>query len=180
MIKIESEPLPGVYVLENFLFKDLRGSFNKIYNEDAFKNIGLKFNPKEHFFTTSKKNVLRGMHFQVGNSSHEKLIYCSFGSFLDVVVDVRKDSEHFNKPFSIELSEQSPKLIFIGKGYAHGFLSKTKISSIHYLTSTIHNPTEDKGVLWNSIDFNWKIKSPILSKRDLKHPSINEIKCEFS
>ena len=152
----------------------------KAVRKYAFKNIGLKFNPKEHFFTTSKKNVLRGMHIQVGNSSHEKLIYCSFGSFLDVVVDVRKDSEHFNKPFSIELSEQSPKLIFIGKGYAHGFLSKTKISSIHYLTSTIHNPTEDKGVLWNSIDFNWKIKSPILSKRDLKHPSINEIKCEFS
>ena len=93
---------------------------------------------------------------------------------------VREGSTTFNKPFSIELNEGDSKSIFIKKGYAHGFLSNTKTSSIHYLTSTIHNPLNDKGVLWNSIAFNWPVKNPLLSKRDLNHPSIKEVKCEFS
>ena len=179
MTEIISEPLPGVYILQNFFNNDERGFFSKIFNEDSFNNIGLDFKPKEHFFTTSKQDVIRGMHFQVGSSAQDKLIFCTQGSFVDVIVDVRKGSPSFNKPFSIELFAEDSKSIFIKKGYAHGFLSNTKLSSIHYLTSTIHNPLNDKGVLWKSIDFEWPIKNPILSRRDLNHPSINEVKCEF-
>jgi len=180
MIEILSEPLPGVYILKNFFNNDERGTFSKIYSEKSFKQIGLDFEPKEHFFTNSRKDVIRGMHFQIGSSAQDKLIFCTQGSFIDVIVDVREGSTTFNKPFSIELNEGDSKSIFIKKGYAHGFLSNTKTSSIHYLTSTIHNPLNDKGVLWNSIAFNWPVKNPLLSKRDRNHPSIKEVKCEFS
>ena len=74
------------------------------------------------------------MHFQIGSSAQDKLIFCTQGSFIDVIVDVREGSTTFNKPFSIELNEGDSKSIFIKKGYAHGFLSNTKTSSIHYLT----------------------------------------------
>ena len=72
-------------------------------------------------------------------------------------------------------------ILFEGLNFAiiFQFLSQTKISSIHYLTSTIHNPVEDKGVLWNSIDFNWPIEFPLLSDRDKKHPLIGDQKCIF-
>ncbi len=176
---IESEPLPKVFEISVKSFLDDRGSFHKIFQKELFSSLGINFEPKEYFYSVSKKNVIRGMHFQIENASHEKLVYCSYGNLLDVVVDVRKESKNFNKPISIELNDNKSKLIFIGKGYAHGFLTKSEISTMHYFTSTVHNPNYDKGVLWNSINFDWPVKNPILSKRDMRHPLIKDINFKF-
>ena len=78
------------------------------------------------------------------------------------------------------MSVDKPTMLFIGKGFAHGFLTKSEYSTMHYLTSTVHNEVLDRGVLWSSIDFIWPVKKPILSKRDMKHPLISDLKCEFS
>ncbi len=180
MFSIFSEPLPGVLILNLERFSDERGDFNKIFQQESFSSLGIKFVPKEYFYSTSKKNVLRGMHFQVGSDAHDKLVYCSQGMILDVIVDVRKESKYFNAPISIELSGKDSMAVFIGKGYAHGFLTKSNHSVMHYFTSTVHSPKNDKGVLWSSINFDWQIKNPIISKRDEFHPDINEVKCEFS
>lgn len=180
MFRIDLELLPGVFVLEHKRFEDNRGSFFKIFQDELFTSLGIDFQPKEYFYSTSKKNVIRGMHFQVGKYSHDKLVYCSEGNLIDVIVDVRRNSKNFNKPVSFELSGSDSKMIFISKGYAHGFLSKSRISTMHYFTSTVHSPMFDRAVLWSSINFDWNIKKPILSQRDLSHPSIHEIKCEFS
>lgn len=172
---IESKLLDNVFLLNCKSFKDARGSFVKIFQNKAFLELGLEFNPAEIFISNSKKDVVRGMHYQDGCSAHEKLIYCSQGSVLDVVVDVRAQSPFFNKPITIKLDSNDDYAIYIGKGYAHGFLSYSDNTSIIYCTSTIHNPALDKGVLWSSIDFEWPIASPILSERDKEHPTINSL-----
>jgi dTDP-4-dehydrorhamnose 3,5-epimerase len=120
------------------------------------------------------------MHFQVKNSAQQKLVTCPVGKVLDVIVDVRIESPYFNKPISIELGEKEPLAILIGKGYAHGFLSLTDNSFMQYLTSTVHSPAHDKGVLWSSIDFNWPTDSPKISNRDSNHPAIGREICIFS
>jgi dTDP-4-dehydrorhamnose 3,5-epimerase len=116
------------------------------------------------------------MHFQVDEAAHEKLVYCVCGHVLDVVVDIRPDSPSFNKPAFVHLRADDSFALFVGKGYAHGFLSLKDDSLMIYQTSTVYNPALDKGVLWSSIDFDWPISSPILSARDLSHPSISDSK----
>jgi dTDP-4-dehydrorhamnose 3,5-epimerase len=170
---IKDELLPGVYLLECHSTFDSRGSFTKLFHSQALEDQGIGFMPAESFLTKSAAGVLRGMHFQVGQAAHEKLVFCPKGSVLDVVVDVRPGSAYFNKPVCVKLDEASGIALLIGKGYAHGFLSLANDSWMMYYTSTMHCPELDKGVLWSSINFNWPLKEPIVSKRDSLHPSIS-------
>tara|TARA_Y100000589_G_scaffold326896_1_gene367605 strand:+ start:2544 stop:3086 length:543 start_codon:yes stop_codon:yes gene_type:complete len=172
-LKLIKEYQSGVKLLKVPLLNDDRGSFCKIYNDNFFKSININFTPQEHFYSISKKNVLRGMHFQVDKASHTKLISCISGKILDVIVDVRKNSKFFNKPLSFNLCGESGMAIFIPKGYAHGFLSFSEISIVQYMVSRSYEPTLDKGIKWNSIDFEWPCKNPLISSRDNKHPNIN-------
>lgn len=171
-LRISSQPLPGVYVLECPYFPDHRGDFTKLFHIDALRQQGIAFTPAESFLTRSKAAVLRGMHFQVGKAAHDKLVTCIKGRVLDVVVDVRCESPHFNQPFAVELSETSNTTLLISKGYAHGFLTLSDDSWMLYSTSTVHCPSLDRGVLWSSIAFAWPISNPALSNRDKSHPSI--------
>ena len=115
------------------------------------------------------------MHFQVGEAAHDKLVSCIKGQVLDVVVDVRPESPHFNKPFAVEISDSSNTALLIGKGYAHGFLTLAEDSWMLYTTSTVHCPSLDRGVLWSSIAFDWPSTKPLISERDGLHPSIQEL-----
>ena len=166
---IYSEPLPNVYILKHPLSKDKRGDFRKSYNIDQFKSAGLLFNPVEIFISTSKKNVIRGMHFQLGASAQDKLITVLKGRVLDVIVDVRRDSKYYNMPFSIELKGDEPYSVFIGKGYAHGFLTLADDTTMQYATSTVYDKERDCGIHWSSINFKWPTNNPILSERDQCH-----------
>ena len=156
--------------------KDIRGSFLKIFN----KNI-VPEGPdiKEVFRSVSAKNVLRGIHFQSGESACSKLIFCSKGSVLDVVIDLRRSSPHFNKPIKYNLSAIEPSILFVPEWCGHGFLSLTEDTEMYYMTSHAYDPTRDRGILWSSINFNWPTKQPILSERDMKHPSIDDSKYLF-
>ena len=178
-LKILDQPLPGVFLLDCPYSADQRGRFIKLFHSEALLSQGIYFKPEELFLTRSIKGVLRGMHFQVGKSSHDKLVTCIRGSVLDVVVDIRNGSQTFNQPFSIELSESSNKALLIGKGYAHGFLSLTDDSWMLYATTTVHNPSLDRGILWNSLSFDWPISNPLLSSRDKSHPPIAKCLNEF-
>ena len=176
---VVDQPLPGVYLLDCPYFPDQRGDLTKLFHSESLLSHGISFTPAELFLTRSKRNVLRGMHFQVGQSAHEKLVTCIKGSVLDVVVDVRLGSSMFNQPYSIELSESNNKALLIGKGYAHGFLSLSDESWMLYSTTTIHNSSLDRGVRWNSIEFCWPITNPLLSERDKSHPIISQCQEEF-
>ena len=177
MFAIEKKFECGLIKLKIPYFKDKRGDFTKAYNYKSFKQKGIDFVPKEHFYSFSNKNVLRGMHFQIKESAHNKLIQCIQGSILDVCVDIRKKSIFYNKPISIKTSGASA--IFIPKGFAHGFLALEDNTIVQYMADKEHDPINDKGVLWNSLDFIWPIKTPILSDRDKNHPAIGEEECIF-
>jgi dTDP-4-dehydrorhamnose 3,5-epimerase len=172
---IRSEPLPGVFVLDCPHFLDHRGDFTKLFHADTLLRQGIAFTPAESFLTRSNAGVLRGMHFQVDVAAHDKLVTCIKGRVLDVVVDVRPNSRHFNQPFSIELADTSNTALLIGKGYAHGFFTLDDDSWMLYFTSTVHCTSLDRGVLWSSVAFKWPSEQPVLSERDLQHPSILEL-----
>ena len=173
MIEIVKKPLPGVLLLKLPRIVDHRGFFVKNFNSSMFKSIDLDFIPSESFFTSSSKDVLRGMHFQTGKSAHNKLVYCIQVSFVDTIVDVRQDSPFFNQPISILIKASEPLACFIPKGYAHGFLSLEDNTILGYLTDHEYDPSRDSGVLWSSINYHWTIKNPILSSRDSLFEDIN-------
>lgn len=174
-LRVRSQPLPGVFVLDCPYFPDQRGDFTKLFHIDALQAQGIDFSPAESFLTRSKTGVLRGMHFQVGEAAHDKLVTCIKGQVLDVVVDVRPESPHFNKPFAVEISDSSNTALLIGKGYAHGFLTLAEVSWMLYFTSKVHCPSLDHGVLWSSIAFDWPSAKPLISERDGLHPLIQEL-----
>jgi dTDP-4-dehydrorhamnose 3,5-epimerase len=171
-LAIIEQPLPGVALLQCPRYADHRGDFTKLFHADALRSLGLPFTPAESFLTRSKAGVIRGMHFQVGEAAHDKLVCCPRGRVLDVVVDVRPESPHFNKPVAVELSEHTSTALLIGKGYGHGFLALDEDSWMLYSTTTVHCPALDRGVLWSSIDFDWPIQQPVISERDSNHPTI--------
>ena len=175
-LRIHDQPLPGVFVLQCPHFVDHRGDFTKLFHAETLLAQGIGFTPAESFLTRSKAGVLRGMHFQADTAAHDKLVSCIRGCVLDVIVDVRPDSPHFNKPYAIELSESTNTAVLVGKGYAHGFLSMSNDSWMIYSTSTIHCPALDRGVLWSSIAIDWPCTEPIVSERDKRHPAINALR----
>ena len=172
---VRTQPLPGVFVLECPHYPDHRGDFTKLFHAEALLAQGIGFTPAESFLTRSNAGVLRGMHFQVGEAAHDKLVTCIKGRVLDVVVDVRPDSLDFNKPFAIELTDTSNTALMIAKDYAHGFFTLDEDSWMLYSTSTVHCALLDRGVLWSSIAFKWPSLQPVLSERDGLHPSIQEL-----
>ena len=177
-MKVLPTELDGVFVLTPNVFEDARGSFVKTYHEGLFESCGIRFSPKEEFFSVSRKNVLRGMHFQQPPAAHDKLVYCPVGRVLDVVLDLRSTAKGA-RCISRELSSENREMLFIPIGCAHGFLALENDSMMVYQTSTVHSPPHDAGVLWSSFGFDWPVKNPILSERDQKFPALCDFKSPF-
>lgn len=168
--------LPSLHVIRPRVFRDERGSFVKTFHAGQFRELGLDFEPREEFFSTSAKGVLRGMHFQLPPAAHAKLVYCIVGRVLDVVLDLRKNSPTFGRSCARELTAINRDMFYIPIGFAHGFLALDDGATMVYQISTIHSPEHDAGVRWDSFGFDWPVKKPALSDRDQKFPSL----CDFS
>jgi dTDP-4-dehydrorhamnose 3,5-epimerase len=171
--------LSGVYIIESSKLVDQRGFFIKTFHEDFYKDSGLNTNYKEEYFSLSKKNVIRGMHFQTPPHEHEKIVYCIKGKVLDVIVDLRVSSPAYGCFFSVELSGSDGKIIYIPKGFAHGFCSLEDDSIMMYKVSTVYSPENDSGIRWDTFDFNWPVEKPLLSERDRSFPSLNNFESPF-
>jgi dTDP-4-dehydrorhamnose 3,5-epimerase len=169
----------GLYEINPTIIKDSRGYFIKTFHHNSFTEMGLNTEWKEEYFSSSIKNVIRGLHFQTPPYEHIKLVTCISGAVLDVVVDLRKESKTFKSVFSTELNASNSKQLYIPKGCAHGFLALENNTIMHYKVSSEYNQSKDMGILWNSIDFNWKVNNPILSERDKSHPSIFDYSSPF-
>ena len=174
-----STDFAGLILLRPRLFQDQRGIFIKTFRDDQFREIGIQFEPKEEFYSTSAKNVLRGMHFQLPPAAHAKLVYCLSGSVLDVVLDMRKASATYGKSFSAVLDNKTRDLLFIPVGFAHGFVALEDNSLMVYKTDAVHAPELDTGIAWNSFGFDWKVSSPIMSERDRKFVAWPDFRSPF-
>ncbi len=166
----------GLYKIKKQESLDQRGSFQKLFMDNwlSFEIPGFK----ETYITQSKKNVIRGMHFQVRPEEHWKLITLLKGEILDLVVDIR-DGNSFGDVFSFSLNQESNFSILIAPGFAHGFLSLSDDTNLLYNVTKSYSKEHDKGLLWKSINFDWPVSNPIISERDKQHNSIDYYKNEF-
>ena len=169
-MKIINTDFKGLKIIKKKTFKDRRG-----YNRELFHNrlINKKF-PFE-ILTFSKKNVLRGLHFQV-KKPQEKFITVIKGKIFDVAVDCRLNSKTFGKYFSIILSDKENTSIFIPKGFAHGYCVLSDNCLIHYKMTNYRHANLERGIRWydDQINIKWPIKKPIVSKRDNDNISFKE------
>lgn len=177
-MEILKELLPGCFLLKPKRVEDPRGVFIKTYHEGLYRELGIKMEIREEFYSVSRKGVVRGMHFQLPPHEHDKLVYCTRGVVHDVLLDLRKGSG-YGQVASVDVSEVNGHIIFIPKGVAHGFVSLTDEALMLYKTSTVHMPESDCGILWNSFGFDWGMDMPVLSARDEQHQALAEFSSPF-
>jgi len=179
MFDLEETALKGCYLVHPFSSYDERGLFIKIFQSEAFEDKGLCSCFKEQYYSISKKDVIRGMHFQLPPNDHCKLVYCLNGSAVDALLDLRKQSKSYKHYISFELSSDNPILVYIPRGIAHGFLSKSNNTVMIYNVETSYDRKTDAGILWNSFDFNWPCTNPIISERDMNHIALSSFDSPF-
>ncbi|WP_180999387.1 dTDP-4-dehydrorhamnose 3,5-epimerase family protein [Campylobacter concisus] len=178
-INVINTNIKGLKVLEQEVFMDERGKFLKTFSKDIFAKNNLDIQIKETYFSISKKNVIRGMHFQTPPFDHIKIVYVPFGRIVDVILDLRKFSTTFKESFSVELSGENGKILIIPKGLAHGFISLENNTNVTYMQTTCYSSKNDMGIKYDSFGFDWKCKNPILSKRDTLFPTLEEFNTPF-
>jgi len=170
----------GLIIIEPSVFADDRGFFMETYSKKVFAENGIDVEFVQDNHSRSTKGVLRGLHFQKPPYAQDKLVRCTKGEVLDVVVDLRKDSPTFGQYESVIISEENKKMVFIPKGFAHAFLVISDIADFQYKCSNFYNKESEGGVLYNDpqINIDWpKLDVElILSDKDKLWPSLEEIK----
>lgn len=179
-MKATETKLKGCFILEPTIFKDDRGYFFESYNELKLEEI-LGYKPKFVQDNQSKSGygVIRGLHMQAGDFSQAKLVRVLEGAVLDVVVDARKDSETFGESFSIELTAENNKQLFIPKGFLHGFSVLSEEAVFFYKCDDFYNKESEAGInpLDKRLNIDWKIAEDkmILSEKDKEAPEFSEL-----
>jgi dTDP-4-dehydrorhamnose 3,5-epimerase len=165
---------PGLVEFKPTVFADARGYFFESYNRQVFISEGLNYNWVQDNQSSSSYGVIRGLHFQKGENAQTKLIRCLYGSILDVVVDLRKNSPTFNQTFSIELSAEKKNALLVPKGFAHGFSVLSEYAEVLYKCDALYNKQSEGGLLYNdpSLNINWKIPAgkEVVSDKDQMNP----------
>lgn len=179
-MNVRSIAIPGCYEIHSPVSNDERGSFVKTFQHESFVKYGLVTEWQEEYYTISRQRVLRGLHFQLPPHDHEKLVYCTDGGVLDVVVDLRAGSPAYGKHVMIELTANKANMICIPRGLAHGFYVTTPSATMHYKVSTQYAQSHDTGILWNSVGINWPDNNPMLSSRDKSFLNFSDFKSPFS
>ncbi len=179
-MRVDNTNIEGVKVIHQFRHDDERGAFVKPFHDADFKAAGIDFQLKESFYSTSVKNVIRGMHFHAPPHQHSKIVFCTAGCVLDVALDLRKDSPTYGQYASQELCFQNNQALYIPEGFAHGFVSLTKESTLFYFVSGEYNTEADGGVRYDSFGMDWPVEgSGILSPRDLEFDSLGDFVSPF-
>jgi dTDP-4-dehydrorhamnose 3,5-epimerase len=175
-MKVILTKFSGLKVIQSKSYKDNRGLFKEDFKKKFFKNKKFVFGCT----STSKKNVIRGLHLQT-KFSQGKYVSVLKGSIFDVVVDLRKSSKTFGKHFKIILSDDNAKSLFIPGGFAHGFLGLKKENIIYYYCTNYRSAKHETGILWNDkkLNIKWPIKKPIISLKDKKNLTFSEFKNLF-
>ena len=172
-MRIKKTKFKGLVVLNGIKHNDKRGYLIELVLEKLIKK---KF--KFQITSVSKKNVLRGLHFQNPPFAQGKLVRVIKGSVLDVAVDIRRDSPTYGRHFKQVLSEQNKTMMYIPEGFAHGLLTLENDTIFSYKCTNYYNKESEKCMLWidKILDINWEIEKPILSEKDKRLPNIENFK----
>lgn len=176
-MEIKKRKLDGVYEIALAPILDNRGFFMRAFDAGLFERAGLD-RPwiQENHSRSEQRGIIRGLHFQFPPFSETKLVRCIRGAILDVFVDLRLDSPTFGEWDSIELSEENKRMIFIPRGFAHGFCTLTSESEVLYKVDNTYDKEHEGGLLWNDPDLgiDWPVEKPVLSAKDEKNPTLKE------
>ncbi len=176
-MEIKERKLKGTFEITLKPYFDSRGFFMRTFDETIFKEQGIERKwVQENHSRSEEKGIIRGLHFQLPPFTETKLVRCVKGFILDVFVDLRKNSDTFGQWDNIELSEENKKMIFIPRGFAHGFCTLTKESEILYKVDNFYNAKAEAGIIWNDSNLNieWPVRNPILSEKDQKNLTFKE------
>lgn len=179
--EFEKLGIDGVILVKPKVFGDNRGFFMESYKKSEFSKNGIDCTFVQDNHSKSSAHVLRGLHYQAMPKSQAKLIMCVKGKIYDVVADMRKNSATFGKWLKVELSEENKYMLFIPKGFAHGFVVLSDEAEILYKTDEEFSPEHDRGFLWcdTEVNVDWGIDfEPILSEKDKIQPKFREINKE--
>ena len=176
-MQIEELAIPGVYQIELNPISDHRGFFMRTWDKSTFQNFDIHRDwVQENHSSNREKGVIRGLHFQYPPYSETKLVRCIQGEILDVFVDLRANSPTFGNFSSIVLSAENKKMVFIPRGFAHGFCTLTENTEVLYKVDNYYTPDHEGGIMWNDpdIDIIWPIEHPILSIKDQQNMSLKQ------
>lgn len=173
--------LKGCFILEPKIIKDDRGYFMESFNEKTFQEgIGQKVTFVQDNQSFSTKGVLRGLHYQCGEHAQAKLVRVLQGEVLDVVVDLRTNSETYGQYEAIILSSINQKQIFIPRGFAHGFLVLSETATFFYKCDNFYDKESEGGLIYNdqkvNIDWNFPLNELIISEKDQVLPNLENAK----
>lgn len=176
----QSTPLRDCFILKPRVFEDERGIFFESFNRTNFKAVsGLDVDFVQDNQSRSSFGVLRGMHFQKGDMAQAKLVRVIKGKVLDIVVDLRKDSNTFGKNFSIILDESNYLQLFVPRGFAHGFITLSETSIFAYKCDNFYHKESESGIIYNdaTLGLDWHLDKEdlIVSEKDLLLPSFEEV-----
>ncbi len=178
-----STHIPDLVVFEPKVFEDSRGYFFESYNETTFNQHGIDLKFVQDNQSSSSYGVIRGLHYQLTPFAQTKLVRVLSGTILDVAVDIRKGSPTYGQFFSIELSAENKKQLFIPHGFAHGFSVLSEQAEVLYKCDAFYNKESEGGIIYNdaSLNIDWMIpvEKAIISEKDLQLPSFGEIKNNF-
>lgn len=170
-MKIEQTLLPGVLVLTPAIYRDDRGAFLETFNLRQFADAGLPERWVQDNFSLSKKNVLRGIHYQI-TQPQGKLVRVTHGTVLDVAVDLRRSSPAFGKHAAVELSGENGRMLWIPAGFGHAFLVLSEVAGFAYKVTDYYSQAGERTILWNDpeLAIQWPVKSEdvIVSAKDAK------------
>ena len=168
-MRFSTTPIEGLYIIQPQVFDDYRGSFFESFQYQKFlQGTGSNVSFVQDNISVSKKNILRGLHFQDEPYAQGKLVNVVYGKVQDVVVDIRKNSPTLGQYYSIILSDKNCTMLYIPPGFAHGFLALKENTIFSYKCTKFYYKKSEKTLMWNDPDLaiEWMINDPILSDKD--------------
>lgn len=179
-MNVTETKLKGCFVIEPRVFNDDRGYFFESYNKAVFdKTVDANVDFVQDNESFSTKGVLRGLHFQKGEFAQAKLVRVTQGEVLDVVVDLRLDSETFLQAETVVLSSENKKQLFVPRGFAHGFIVLSDTVVFNYKCDNSYNKASEAGIIYNdpTLDIDWVLDSNefIVSEKDRVLPTVKDL-----
>ena len=176
--EFEKQSIEDIILVKPKVFGDNRGFFMESYKKSEFIKNGIDIEFQQDNHSKSSAKVLRGLHYQAKPYEQAKLVRCITGKIYDIAVDIRPNSKTFGQYVKVELSEDNKNMLYIPKGFAHGFVVLSSEAELLYKASGEYNPKADRGILWSDKDLNidWGIDfEPILSEKDQNQPKLKDI-----
>jgi len=174
---VRQTPLNGLFIIIPNVMNDNRGYFYESFSEKKYRDVLGDIHFVQDNVSSSIKNTVRGLHYQIGNFAQGKLCEVQFGKVLDVAVDIRVNSPTFGQFYCVELSDENHFQLWIPPGFAHGFSVLSERTIFHYKCTSFYSKEHERAIRFNDpeIHIDWNVISPVVSPKDLSAPLLKDV-----